>query len=417
MIHSAKTMDITLSSLAGPPYVVTTDQLISGTVTYKNEKELPSGFITISLVGRSDTTFNKGRTVYQSSATLFNIQQTLHDGPLDSENEWKFEFTFPKVTSGEKKKWLDVPPYQVTDGHKLPPSTIFDSGGIERDRGKGFIMYLLEAKISKSEAKSRSTFSSSDPDARLLLYHIPYRQTEIPGAQIALVGKESYTVFSNLLDPSPSSNEKRSFFNRFKTPNAIFEISVTAPRVVYVGGPFPVTLDIKHDLQQLKAPSPPTIKLTSCSLLIMRIMHSVGKAITEEDGKFSTLELIAGSAHLDVPLSETNSLSDILNLTAFRTTYGMTFATYNVAQSFKILLKARFDCAEKTLWTELRSNEVYVLPPFTKERLEAEGGDMKRLLQGLNVRSDGSDGGDVNLAGMGMLEGVLGSAAAAVFSF
>lgn len=408
-------MDIILSSISGPPYVVTSDQVLSGTVRFVNEKKSPSGFITISLIGRAETTFNKGRTVYQSTATLFNNQQTLHDGPLNTENEWKFEFTFPKVTTGEKKKWLDVPPYQVNDGHKLPPSTIFDSGNIERDSGKGFIVYFLEARFSKFESKSTSIFASSEPDARVLLYHIPYRQTEVPGAQIAGMGKESYTVSSKLLDPNSVSGEKKSFFKKFKTPTSIFEVAVTAPRVVYVGGPLPVTLTLKHDLQGSTAPKPPVVKLKSCSLLIVRTMHSVGKAVMEEDGQYSTMELIAGKNDLDIPLSETNSLSDILDLSAFRTTYGMTFATYNIAQSFRFLLKATFECAEKQLWTELKSSEIYVLPPFTKERLDREGGDLVHLLQGLNVRSEG--GGDVDAAGTGMLESVLGLAAAAVFSF
>lgn len=62
----------------------------------------------------------------------------------------------------------------------------------------------------------------------------------------------------------------------------------------------------------------------------------------------------------------------------------------------------------------MRSKEVFVLPPFTRERLDGEGGDLRRLLQGLN----GGKTGEVVGTGTGTLEGVLGlAAAAAVFSF
>lgn len=92
----------------------------------------------------------------------------------------------------------------------------------------------------------------------------------------------------------------------------------------------------------------------------------------------------------------------------------MTFATYNLVQKFRFLVKATFQCVDKTLWTELRGPEVWVCPPFTKEKFESEGGEMGKVLQGLNVK-EGS-----KITGVGelvALEGVLGLAAGAVLSF
>lgn len=392
--------------------MVISGQGISGRVTFESEKNVSAGYITISLIGRSEVAFNKGRTVYQGSAILFNQQVVLHNGPLKAHNEWKFEFLFPSGTSSDgKKKWQDLPPFNVKDGHEIPPSTIFDTGGIERDNGKGVIVYFLEARFSKSEAKSTSIFSSAEADARVMLYHIPHRQQETSDPQIALVGKESYTISSKLLGAS-SGLEKKSFFKRFKTPTSIFEISVTAPRVVYAGGPLPFSFNITHDLLQSTSPTAPTVTLKSCSVLLVRTMHAVGRSIMEEDGVYSTMELIAGSNTLSHPLSQTNDLSKILGIDELKTSYGMSLETYNFVQSFRFLVKATFECVDKTLWTEMRSKIVYVLPPLTRVQMEMES-DMVRKLQGLNVGGGSEVTGS---GGLGILEAVLGVAAATVLS-
>ena len=403
-------MEIELSSSSGPLHIILAEQIITGKVIFTNKKERPTGFVTISLLGKTDTAFSKGRTVYIGSATLLNLVTILHDGGSLAQKryEWPFEFTFPKVTSGEEKKWLDVPPFQVSEGHRLPPSMVFDSGDFDRDSGKGSVVYTLEAKFSTSPKSS--VFSSSE-SASTILYYIPYRQTELPAPRIASMGKERFTCSSKLL--GPPGEKPKGFFKRVKTPTSVFEIGLTVPHTLYVGAPLPITLTLTHDLANSTAPEIPVVKLTSCTVTLIRTMHAAGKALlTSDDSTFSIAELLLSSPTLSLPLSETQNLSEILSLPGIRTKYGMSFATYNLAQTFKVMVKVTLECADKSFWTELRSKSVVVLAPFTMEGLEKGGGDPGVVLLGMNGISSGGDGGGE--AAAGLLEQVLGVGIGAV---
>ncbi|KAH8586581.1 hypothetical protein B0O99DRAFT_644044 [Bisporella sp. PMI_857] len=398
---AASVMTIELSSSPGPHHIITSDQTISGKVTFSNKQDRPTGIVTISLVGRSETSFKKGGTIYYGKATLFHLSKTLHDGLLrQNQYEWPFEFTFPRVTDGEKKKWLDIPPYQVTEGHQLPPSMVFDSKDLERDSGVGSVVYMLESGFSKS---SKSSVFSPLESTSLALYYIPYRKFETPAPKIALLGKEAFTCTSKLL--GPAGEKPKSFFKRIKTPCSVFEVAITAPHAVYNGGPLPITLSLTHDLQNSTATEVPTVKLTSCTVILINTMHATGKAVFEDDGKFSTAELLIEKKDLDIPLSESQSLSDLLSLPSIRTKYGMSFATYNLARTFKLMVKVTVECVGKIFWTELRSRNITVLSPFTKDLLEKGGGIPPSLILGMN---NISEGGDIVTGGVSLLLNVLG---------
>lgn len=348
--------------------------------------------------------FNKGRTVYHGTAVLFRISKTLSDGPLGpGRHEWSFEFTFPEVTEGEKKKWLDIPPYNVKDGQPLPPSMVFDSKQFDRDSGKGAVVYLLEAKFAKAE---KTSIFGSDKTAYYPLYFVPYRKYETPAAKIGVVGKETFTCNSKLL--GAQGEKPKSFLKRFKTPTSVFEVSVTAPQIVWVGGPLPITLLLKHDLEKSTAPDVPTVTLTSCTISLIRTMHATGKAIMEDDGQYSISELLGKKEKLEIPLGESHDLSALCALSDFQSKYGMSFATYNLAQTFRLLVKLELTCADKRFWTELRSNLV-ILSPFTKELLEKNGGDPASFLVGMNSTGDDEDvSGELLLSILGIGVSALG---------
>ena len=399
---------IVVSAGSGPLHIVTSGQIISGKVTFANKQDHPAGIVTVSLVGKTKTTFNKGRSVYYGSATLFNLSETLHDGTLPPKDyEWPFEFTFPEVTAGEKKKWLDTPPYQVAEGHALPPSMMFDSKDFERDSGKGAIVYMLEAKFSKS---SKSSIFSSAERAEVALYYIPYRKLETPAPKVGLVGKESITCSSKLL--GPAGEKPKGLFKRLKVPCSVFEVAITAPQTIYVGAPIPITLLLTHDLQKSTAPQAPTVKLTSCVVSLIRTMHAAGKAVFEDDGQFSIMEILLKKEKLDIPLSESQNLSELLSLPNFETKHGMSFSTYNIAQTFKFMVKLTLECADKTFWTELRSRNILILSPFTKDLVEKGGGNPTSLLLKMNnIREDD----EIN--GAGMLIDILGIGVASLSFF
>ena len=281
-------MAIVLSSSTGPLHIVTSDQIISGKVIFPNKKERPMGIVTISLLGTAETTFSKGRTIYNGKATLFHLSKTLYEGLLpQNQNEWPFEFTFPTITGGEKKKWLAVAPFQVTEGHQLPPSMISEAEDFENNTGKAAVVYMLESTFCKSPKSSKSSPLES---TCLTLYHIPHRNVEVPDPKIAIMGKESFTCTSKLLDPT-AEKTKSSFFKRTKTPRSIFEVSIATPHIVYVGGPLDITLSLAHDLQNSTVKEVSTVRLTSCTVTLLRTMHTAGKAIFEDDGKFFGAEL------------------------------------------------------------------------------------------------------------------------------
>ncbi|KAH8682880.1 hypothetical protein BGZ60DRAFT_398892 [Tricladium varicosporioides] len=407
----ASAMSIVLSSPPGPLHIVTSDQVISGKVIFSNQRDRPTGVVTISLLGKSETLFKKGKSVYQGSATLFRLSKTLHDGALSqNQYEWPFEFTFPKVTAGEKKKWLAIPPYQVTESHQLPISMAFDAEDFENNIGRGIIIYMLETQFTKSG--NPSSFGKSE-SARLALYYIPYRDSKTPSPHISPLGKETFTCSSKLLDTT--SEKPKSFLKRFTTPRSVFEVSISAPTVLYAGGSLPITLSLTHDLQTSTAPAVPTVRLTSCSIMLIRTMHAAGRAMFEDDGKFSIVENLLVKENLDIPLSESQDLSEILDLGSFRTRFGMGFATYNMAQTFKIMVKVTLGCVDKRFWTELRSRNILVVSPFTREALEFElqkggGGEVATLLKGLN---DIGEGLDVDFLKMDALAGILGAAGVA----
>ncbi|KAH6684634.1 hypothetical protein B0J14DRAFT_573266 [Halenospora varia] len=405
---AASAMSIVLSSPPGPLHIVTSGKAISGKVIFSNQRDRPTGVVTISLLGKSETSFKKGKTLYQGSAILFRLSKTLHDGALSqNQYEWHFEFTFPKVTAGEKKKWLAIPPYQVTESHQLPISMAFDAEDFENNIGRGAIIYMMETRFTKSA--NPSLFSSSE-SSQLALYYIPYRDSKIPSPQISILGKESFTCSSKLLDPT--SEKPKSFLKRFTTPRSIFEISISTPTVLYAGGPLPIILSLTHDLQTSTAPTVPTVRLTSCSVMLIRTMHAAGRAVFEDDGKYSIVENLSVKENLQIPLSESQDLSKILDLSSFRTKFGMGFATYNLAQTFKIMVKMTLECVDKRFWTELRSRNILVLSPFTKEGLELDlekgGGEVAALLRGLN---DLGQGVDVDFSKVDVLAGVVGVAA------
>jgi hypothetical protein len=401
-------MAIVLSSSPGPLHIVRCGQTISGKVIFSNNKDQPTGTVTVSLVGTAETSFQKSRTVYNGKATLFHFSETLHDGFLpQNQYEWPFKFTFPTITVGDKKKWLDVPPFQVTEGHTLPPSMASESEDFDRNTGKGAVVYKLTSTFSKSPKVS--IFGPSE-SAYLTLYHIPRRKFEIPDPQIALMGKANFTCVSEILG-STGGKSKPSLFKRIRTPRSIFEVAITTPLAIYVGGPLPIILSLTHDLQNSTAPDVPIIKLTSCQVTLLRTMHAVGKSILEEDGKFSNAEIILGREKLDIPLLETQNLSEILALPDFRTKFGMSFATYNLAQTFKLMVKVTVECAGKSFWTELRSRNINILSPFTKDTLERESENPASLLLNMNgIIEDNGEKGAVAAAGVSLLLGVLGIA-------
>ena len=403
-------MTIELSSSNGPLHIIASNQPIAGTVHFSNTQNRPSGIVTVTLAGNAETSFSKGRTVYSSIATLFTLSLTLHSGPLPkNQYSWPFHFTFPSATSGETKKWLDVPPFQVAEGHSLPPSMVFNSEDFDNNTGKGAVTYSLQCSFSKS-AKS-SIFSPAE-SAVVVLYHIPSRKFDVPDARLAVLGKETFTCSSKSLDPAAAAAKaKSSFFKRLKdkTPRAVFEIKITTPHTVYVGGPLPITLALNHDLTTSTAPETPVVKLTSCTVSVLRTVHAVGRSILEEDGKFMNTEAIFERAGLDIPLSATQNLSEILGLEGgFKTRFGMSFATYNLAQTFKLMVKVTVECAGKPFWAELRSRNVIVLSPFTRELLEKGGGNPRALLAGMHDRAE--DGSDLAAAGAGLFAAVLGIA-------
>jgi hypothetical protein len=404
-------MEIVLSSIAGPPHIVASHQTISGKVTFLNNQDRPTVFVTISLVGKSEVAFTKGKSVYQGRATLFAISQTLHDGPLVKKDfEWPFEFTFPKVTDGEEKKWKAIPPFQVTEGHQLPPSMVFDMEDFDQNSGKGGVIYILQAKFSKS--LNSSAFSSSET-ARINLYYLPYRQSETPALKIALVGKETFHCSSKLLDPA--REKPKSFFKRMKTPTSTFEVAITAPQVVYDGCPLPIILSLTHDLQNSTAPGVPIVRLTSCIITLTRMIYVAGRAIFEDDAKFLAGELLLKKEGLDIALSESQNLAELLSVPTFRTKYGLTFATYNLVQAFKFMVKVTLECVDKRFWTELRSKNIVVLSPFTRERLENGGRDPASVLLGMHSISDDDDIEAAVVSGMDLLVSSIGIGISAGF--
>jgi len=394
-------MEIVLSSSSGPIPIVASGQTISGKVAFLNKQDRPAGIVTIALVGKTKTTFNKGRSVYYGSASLFNLSKQLHDGPLPPKQyEWHFDFTFPEVTAGNKEKWLNTPPYLATEGHALPPSMMFDSKDFERDSGKGAVIYMLEARFSKT---SKPSMFSSTESADLTLYYIPYRKLETPAPRISIIGKESFTCSSKLL--GPPGEKPKGFFKRIKTPCSVFEVAITAPSTVYVGAPLPITLLLTHDLQNSTASQVPAVKLTSCTVSLIRTMHAAGKAVFEDDGQFSIIELLSKKENLEIQLSESQNLSQLFAIPSFETKYGMSFGTYNIAQTFKIIVKVTLECADKTFWTELRSRNIQILSPFTKELLEQGGGNPISLLLKMNCIKDDDD---LDGVGVNLLLDILG---------
>lgn len=360
-------LQIELPPSSGPLHIVTADQLIAGKVTFSNIQERPTVIVTISLIGVSETAFAKGRTAYYGKATLFQLSTTLHDGHLPQRDyEWPFEFTFPKVTAGEKKKWLDVTPFQVNEGHPLPPSMFFNAEGPERSEGKGGVIYYLEASFAKS---SKSSIFTSAKNASLPVFYIPCRKVQTPGPQIASVGKESFTCSSKLLDPK--AEKPKSFLKRFKTPHSVFQVAVTAPHVIYSGGPIPIMLSLTHDLQNSTAPEPPTIIMTSCTIALIRTMSAVGRAIFEDSGKFTTLEILYHKENLDIALSPSQNLSELFSYSELQSKLSLSYGTYNLAAKFKFRVKITLECVGEKFWTELYSpRPVHILSPFTKETFE-----------------------------------------------
>ena len=304
------------------------------------------------------------------------------------------------MTVGNKEKWLNTLLYLATEGHAISLLMMFDSKDFELDSRKDAVMYMLEARFSKT---SKPSIFSSTESAGLTLYYIPYGKLEKPAPRISIIGKESVTCSSKLL--GPPGEKPKGFLKRIKTPCSFFEVAITAPSTVYVGAPLPIMLLLTHDLQNSTASQVPAVKLTSCTVSLIRTMHTAGKAIVEEDEQFSIIELLSKKENLEIQLSESQNLSQLFAIPSFETKYGISFGTYNNAQTFKIIVKVILECADKTFWTELRSGNILILSPFTKELLEHGGGNPISLLLKMNCIKDDDD---LDGVGINLILDILG---------
>jgi len=76
---------------------------------------------------------------------------------------------------------------------------------------------------------------------------------------------------------------------------------------------------------------------------------------------------------LEIPLTEVQSLSEIMDLPVVGTQFGLSFATYKVVQTYKLEVKFKLKCMDKTFSGELDSQRFIVLSPLTKEVVEKTG--------------------------------------------
>jgi hypothetical protein len=386
-------LKIELSPSVGAAHIVTSDQKIPGKVIFTNQQTRPVGAVTVFLVGRSHAKIKEGSRLYTGTATLFQLSNTLHEGYLSpGEYEWPFEFTFPKGTSGEETAWSASPPYQVSEGHQLPPTMTFDSIQALAE-GEGSISYKLEARWSVSPKPS--LFSSSEK-GNLDLYYLPYRKVQDPDPKFYFMGRRQFTCKSELLDPQ-SSGKSKSFFKRSKAPSSLFQVAFNVPEIVYIGGPLPIYIGLSHDLKASTAPEVPTVTLTSCTVSIVRTVYARGKLLKMEGNhELTTREVLLTKDNLDIPLAEQQNLSEIIGLSGVESKFGLSFATYNIVQTCKLEIKFKLKCVDKTFSGELDSGKFIVLSPLTKDAVE-KGGNPSSILQDMG-QSDRAGASVMNLA-------------------
>jgi hypothetical protein len=373
------TLTIELLSSPGPVHEVTSDEVIFGNVHFTDKIQSPPGILTVTLVGRSETTITKRRLTTTGEATLFQLKKLLHSGPVgDNERKWPFEFIFPATSTGVERQWSRSKPYPFFRTHDLPPSMGFHSvEWIEEmyesriQEGKGSVVYMIEAEWFELPTSPSIIHSET---TSLKLHYVPYGKLEVMKRLIGGGGRRTPDCISlrEWQFAIPMKVPKKSIFDKAYA----FGINVSVGKFAHLGRPLWIGLGIRH-APQSDGPTDfvykdaPKFVMTGCTITLIRTINARGKDERKWDHNLevSTEEVLVKKDDMDEQLDLGHNLGRIMQLGNLETQLGLSFATYNIAQSFRIkvdiTLKFRDEIYQHTF--DSRGDRMIIRNPLTEE--------------------------------------------------
>jgi hypothetical protein len=266
-MSSPSIIGITLEEAAD--YVYHPGDTIFGTAWFKSDvdeevEELSVIFRGLCLVKYSAGEQDIGRTGLKSSEDtipFFENEKTLLRGrqtlPAVSSHSAPFEFAWSKTTYqdftgirvGEQREVFDMKP------HELPPSLFFEEGTVS-----GGIFYELEIRLQQL---------GKDPVSNILDLNFDQYGDR---SSVNELEHRSQTFFANITTGNAPEQRRRSSILKKKDPlkKLKFTLDTSVPKLVPIGQPVPISIQLKHDPIQSALPM---ITLQTAKVYLISVTH------------------------------------------------------------------------------------------------------------------------------------------------
>ncbi|KAE8153502.1 hypothetical protein BDV25DRAFT_149268 [Aspergillus avenaceus] len=364
-------------------------EVLRGSVVFHNPHPIEFQDIRVTFRGRAKAKVQKKKgpaaiaATYRSKCVLFEQERILMDSdgagtlPRDTYT-WPFEFTFPSLVQSHAR-WPEKHPFRSDEHHPLPPSFAVEVADEVR-KLDCLVEYRIEAQVFKPQ---KSFLGKKTP----LLEEVVRLNFLPPAAQLARVEdlgtlfkhqrEEMFTVRSLLLLPenrgrSLGFGEKvQSWLSPKQLPRFDFRVSFVYSTRVVQSSPIQCVFDIVPFLEQSSVTNHPDIVLQAVSMAVYsrtaaRASPSLMGAIAGDVDE--RIEILSKTS-LGMPVRGQLDFNQVFGPMMFKHS-DVSFATFNMARTYRLSVSATFECAGKTMEfnaTDLGLEIVSSISPPVKE--------------------------------------------------
>lgn len=281
-------------------------------------------------------------------------------------HSWPFNFVIPTrcVARGadpfkQRHGLFDIDPQQ-----SLPPSFAreYQSFGW---RGECFVKYQLEASLTRDRTK---ILSLGDLKTEKTLDFTTIRDIETLKPDFIVKGQR-IACYSLRLQPGHEDGpltfkEKLQSLRTSKLPVAMFDLHMLFPRVGILAHQLPLILKMEHATEASTTQSPPIVTLRKCTVelkantYIQCIRDEIFRDGDEQRDWTNTFSIasVDYSANMEKapPVTEYVDLQKLMRIRV-PWHHKPTFSTFNIRQTYRLVVKLSVDCAQKTFKAEFAS--------------------------------------------------------------
>lgn len=336
------------------PFYICGDE-IKGDIILRNPNTAFGVEAAVKFVGVARTKIGSRINIHQpqhsSETTLFQYIRDLGTGSKTAEGTvWPFEFHFPSGTqSGStiKNRYSGDQNFHRNPGHSLPPS--FRGGPRPTEMENGVVRYTVEAIVTKPY--------STHPFPGTLRYgkpipFCPVRDTENHQPILSPIAK-TLTVSCSLSQLYTSESDT-ALNPSVQTRDLSFTINTHTPNSTCAGSKLPIKIGVAHDLTQHSLPAIPPVYLRSVHIDLESITKIRTPALylglgQEPQECWTEKSKIAESGPINIPLSESWDVQELIKNMNVSDIVTPTFKTFNIARTYTLQVAVEVQCLERKI--------------------------------------------------------------------